>query len=38
MARIVEDHVFIHLLDTQTYPDALNEDAAGQLLAWCTPT
>jgi FrmR/RcnR family transcriptional regulator, repressor of frmRAB operon len=32
MAQIVEDHVLTHLVDTQTYPNALNEDAAEQLL------
>lgn len=32
MAQIVEDHVLTHLVDTKTYPDALNEDAAEQLL------
>ena len=32
MAQIVEDHVLTHLVDTHTYPNALNEDAAEQLL------
>lgn len=32
MAVVVEDHVRTHLVDPQQYPDALNGEAAGQLL------
>jgi len=33
MAEVVEDHVRTHLVDVEAHPDALNEDAAEQLLA-----
>jgi DNA-binding FrmR family transcriptional regulator len=33
MAEVVEDHVRTHLVDAETYPDALNLEAADQLLA-----
>ena len=33
MAEVVEDHVRTHLVDPETHPGALNEDAAEQLLA-----
>ena len=33
MAEVVEDHLHEHLVDSQKYPDALNKDAAEQLLA-----
>ena len=33
MAVVVEDHVRTHLVDVEAHPDALNEDAAEQLLA-----
>jgi len=33
MAEIVEDHVRTHLVDPETHPGALNNDAAEQLLA-----
>lgn len=33
MAEVVEDHVQTHLVDREAHPDALNEDAAEQLLA-----
>ncbi len=33
MAEVVEDHVRTHLVDPETHPGALDEDAAGQLLA-----
>jgi FrmR/RcnR family transcriptional regulator, repressor of frmRAB operon len=32
MAEVVEDHVRSHLVDAQKHPDALNTDAAEQLL------
>src|SRR5271170_4557030 len=32
MAEVVEDHVRTHLVDTDLYPDALNSEAADQLL------
>jgi DNA-binding FrmR family transcriptional regulator len=32
MAEVVEDHVRTHLVDAEKYPDALNADAASQLL------
>jgi DNA-binding FrmR family transcriptional regulator len=32
MAEVVEDHVRTHLVDGKKYPDALNAEAAGQLL------
>ena len=32
MAEVVEDHVRTHLVDADKYPDALNTDAAEQLL------
>ena len=32
MAEVVEDHVRIHLVDTQLYPKALNAEAIEQLL------
>jgi DNA-binding FrmR family transcriptional regulator len=32
MAEVVEDHVRGHLVDTQTYPDALKPEAVEQLL------
>ena len=32
MAEVVEDHVRKHLVDVEKYPDALNADAAEQLL------
>ena len=32
MAEVVEDHVRTHLVDSKCYPDALNVDAADQLL------
>ena len=33
MAEIVEDHVRTHLVDPETHPGALNNDATEQLLA-----
>lgn len=33
MAEIVEDHVRTHLVDPETHPGALNNEAAEQLLA-----
>lgn len=33
MAEVVEDHVRTHLVDPETHPGALNNDAAEQLLA-----
>jgi DNA-binding FrmR family transcriptional regulator len=33
MAEVVEDHVRTHLVDPEKHPDALNQDAAEQLLA-----
>jgi DNA-binding FrmR family transcriptional regulator len=33
MAEVVEDHVREHLVDAEKYPDALNTEAAEQLLA-----
>jgi DNA-binding FrmR family transcriptional regulator len=32
MAEVVEDHVRVHLVDTETYPKALNAEAAEQLI------
>ncbi len=32
MAEIVEDHVRTHLVDSEKHPEALNTDAAEQLL------
>jgi FrmR/RcnR family transcriptional regulator, repressor of frmRAB operon len=32
MAEVVEDHVRTHLVDGAKHPDALNDDAAEQLL------
>jgi DNA-binding FrmR family transcriptional regulator len=32
MAEVVEEHVRTHLVDTVKYPEALNADAASQLL------
>ncbi|SDQ97762.1 DNA-binding transcriptional regulator, FrmR family [Rhizobiales bacterium GAS191] len=32
MAEVVEDHVREHLVDARKYPDALNGEAAEQLL------
>jgi DNA-binding FrmR family transcriptional regulator len=32
MAEVVEDHVRTHLVDGERHPDALNVDAAEQLL------
>jgi DNA-binding FrmR family transcriptional regulator len=32
MAEVVEDHVRRHLVDTEEHPDALNTEAAEQLL------
>jgi DNA-binding FrmR family transcriptional regulator len=32
MAEVVEDHVRTHLVDADKYPNALNAEAAGQLL------
>ncbi len=32
MAVVVEDHVRTHLVDSQKFPDALNGEAAEQLL------
>jgi DNA-binding FrmR family transcriptional regulator len=32
MAEVVEDHVNTHLVDAKRYPDALNAEAAEQLL------
>jgi FrmR/RcnR family transcriptional regulator, repressor of frmRAB operon len=32
MAEVVEDHVRTHLVDADKYPEALNTDAAEQLL------
>ena len=33
MAEVVEDHVRTHLVDAEKYPEALNAEAAQQLLA-----
>ena len=33
MAEVVEEHVRSHLVDPERHPDALNRDAAEQLLA-----
>jgi DNA-binding FrmR family transcriptional regulator len=33
MAEVVEGHLREHLVNAEMYPDALNEDAAEQLLA-----
>ena len=32
MAEVVEDHVRTHLVDAEKHPDALNAEAAEQLL------
>jgi DNA-binding FrmR family transcriptional regulator len=32
MAEVIEDHVRGHLVDTETYPDALKPEAVEQLL------
>jgi DNA-binding FrmR family transcriptional regulator len=32
MAVVVEDHVHAHLVDTEKYPNALNGEAADELL------
>jgi DNA-binding FrmR family transcriptional regulator len=32
MAEVVEEHVRTHLVDAEKYPNALNADAASQLL------
>jgi len=32
MAEVVEDHVREHLVDAKKYPNALNTEAADQLL------
>ena len=32
MAEVVEDHVSSHLVDAARYPDALDQDAAEELL------
>ena len=32
MAEVVEDHVRSHLVDPEKHPNALNKDAAEQLL------
>lgn len=32
MAEVVEDHVRTHLVDVETYPDALSAEAVEQLL------
>ncbi len=32
MAEVIEDHVRTHLVDDRKHPDALNGEAAGQLL------
>lgn len=32
MAELVEDHVRTHLVDRERHPDALNDDAADQLV------
>jgi DNA-binding FrmR family transcriptional regulator len=32
MAEVVEDHVRTHLVDAEQYPEALNTEAAEQLL------
>ena len=32
MAEVIEDHVRTHLVDTKKHPEALNKDAAEQLL------
>ncbi len=32
MAEVVEDHVRTHLVDPETHPGALNQEAAAQLL------
>jgi DNA-binding FrmR family transcriptional regulator len=32
MAEVVEDHVYEHLVDTAKHPEALDEDAAAQLM------
>ena len=33
MAEVVEDHIRTHLVDPETHPGALNNEAAEQLLA-----
>jgi len=32
MAEVVEDHIHTHLVDSERHPDALNAEAAEQLL------
>lgn len=32
MAEVVEDHVRMHLVDPRRYPDALDQEAAAQLI------
>ncbi|MDR3514781.1 MAG: metal/formaldehyde-sensitive transcriptional repressor [Azospirillaceae bacterium] len=32
MAEVVEDHVLGHLVDSEKHPDALDQDAAAQLI------
>jgi FrmR/RcnR family transcriptional regulator, repressor of frmRAB operon len=32
MAKVVEDHVRTHLVDAEKYPNALNSEAAEQLI------
>ena len=32
MAEVVEDHILTHLVDAHKHPDALNREAAEQLL------
>ena len=32
-AEVIEDHVRTHLVDVEKHPDALDADAAGQLMA-----
>ncbi len=32
MAEVVEDHISSHLVDSEKYPDALDRDAAEELL------
>jgi DNA-binding FrmR family transcriptional regulator len=32
MVEVVEDHVRTHLVDAERYPEALNPEAAGQLI------
>ena len=33
MAEVIEDHVHTHLVDPEKHPDALDADAAEQLMA-----